>query len=271
MDGQNEQPREGPAGPPPRPLGPIGLSRRQFTRNVGAGGVAAVGLMWAGPKISTIRYAAKAAAGSPPPTTTTSTTGPGVPEGTISVNTRSPCAGDSFQLHASGFVQKTAVTIELDSAAHILGTTTSNGDGRINVRVDLAPDGPTGEHTLKVIGVRPGGQTLTLSVPLVIKTVAECETQSEGSTTTSPTTVPASTPTTTPTVTTAPQKPQQPQQQQGGESLQHGGGVLAFTGANSSELALVGGAAALAGWAVYGIASDREGGDDDVDSPPGPA
>jgi hypothetical protein len=271
MDGQNEQPREVPPGPPPRPLGPIGLSRRQFTRNVGASGVAAVGLMWAGPKISTIRYAAKAAAGSPPPTTTTSTTVPGTPEGTISVNTRSPCAGDSIQLHASGFVQGTAVTIELDSAEHILGTTTSNGDGRVNVRVDFPSDGPTGEHILKVIGVRPGGQILTLSVPLVIKTVAECQTQSEGSTTSTPTTVPANTSTTTPTATTTPQKPQQPQQQQGGESLQHGGGVLAFTGANSSELALVGGAAALAGWAVYGVASDREGGDDDLDSPPGPA
>jgi hypothetical protein len=271
MDGQNEQPREVPAGPPPRPLGPIGLSRRQFTRHVGAGGVAAVGLMWAGPKISTIRYAAKAAAGSPPPTSTsTSTTVPGVP-GTLSVDTRSPCVGDSIHVQASGFVQKTAVTVELDSAAHILGTTTTNGDGRINVRVDLAPDGPTGAHTLIVVGVRPGGQTLTLSVPLVIKTVAECQTQSEGSTTTSPTTAPPNTPTTTPTVTTAPQTPQPPQQQQGGESLQHGGGVLAFTGANSSELALVGGAAALAGWAVYGVASDREGGDDDLDSPPGPA
>jgi hypothetical protein len=270
MDGQDKQPRSATTGDPPT-VGPIGLSRRQFARNVGASGVA-VGLIWAGPKISTIRYAAKAAAGSPPPTSTsTSTSVPEGPLGTISVTNANPCAGDSVQIHASGFVPKTALTIELDSAAHILGTTTTNGDGRINAKIDFAANGPTGAHVLKVVGVRTGGQTLVLSVPVVIKTAAECKTHSEGSTTTvepnSSTTGPHSS-TSTPTVTT---KPQQPQNQQGGESLQHGSGGLAFTGANSSELALVGGAAALAGWALYGIASERDEDADDLDGPGSPA
>jgi hypothetical protein len=250
----NEEHPEGPD-----LLGPIGLSRRQFARKVGGGSAAALGLMWAAPNISTIRYAAKAVVGSGPPTSsTTTTTTPVGAEGTMTVDNPNPCAGTAIHIHASGFAPNTAVNLELDSPANPLGTTTANSNGRINVLYKVPLSGPFAAHSVIATGVKPGGQTLVLSAHIVIKTVADCEQGHQGSTV--PTTAGASTsvPATT-TPTTAPKKVHGQ-----GEALQKGSN-LPFTGRNSTDLALTGGAAALAGFAVYGMAAGRD--DEDAADP----
>jgi hypothetical protein len=241
-------------------VGPIGLSRRELVTRVGGGSAAALGLMWAAPKISTIKHAAKAKAGSPPPgSTTTTTTTPVGALGTITVDDPNPCAGTNIHIHADGFVPNTAVTIELDSSADVLGTTTANSAGKVNVLYPVPLSGPFGAHMVIATGVAPGGKTLTLKAPVTIHTVADCQHNTEGSTvpsTTSPTTSPA---TTTPTTTK-----KNPHEQSQGQTLEKGTN-LPFTGMNSTDLALAGGAAALAGWAVYGIGGSRDRDGDDVD------
>jgi hypothetical protein len=257
MDGQDEQSkRDDAAARRIEAVSSIGLSRRDFTRRFGGGSVAAVGLVWAAPKITTIKYAAKAKAGSPPPTstTTTSTSVPVGELGHISVTETSPCVGDTIHVKADGFAPKTAVTIEIDSPAHTLGVTTASSSGKINVLVKLPSNGPTGARTVKAVGVQPGGRTLTLSAPITIKTEADCGVHNEGSTTTTtPTgtvgsTSPSSTSSTTPTT-----KASDKQQQEGGGGTL-GGNSLAFTGTDAVNLALVGGAAAIGGRALYGLA-----------------
>jgi hypothetical protein len=157
-------------------------------------------------------------------------------------------------------VGKTAVSIQLDSPATVLGVTTCNANGGVNVQVPIGNASP-GPHTLRAVGVKPGGQTLMLTVPIVVKSEAECKVQNEGTTT-----VPGSTtPTSTPPPTTV--KLQQPQKQQGsGGGVSGGGGSLPFTGADSAGLALVGGAAALAGWALYGFGAAQDPDEDDSEA-----
>src|SRR5262249_43280648 len=89
-DSGSDEPARDPDPSSPR------LSRRDFATRFGAGSAAAVGLAWASPHISTIRFARKAAVGSPPPTgsTTTTSTTIGGTEGSISLNTVTPCVGD---------------------------------------------------------------------------------------------------------------------------------------------------------------------------------
>jgi len=259
---------------------PPRLSRRDFATRFGAGGAAALGIAWASPHISTVRFAAKAAVGSPPPThgstTTTSTTIAGQ-EGSVSVSTQSPCVGDILTVHASGFAPRTAVTLELDSAERSLGVTTAGTRGGIDVTVRL-PSGVTGSHELVVVGVRPGGRTLTLTVPLTIKTEDECNVGPENSSTTTTTqpgvttttkpgskpTTSTAPPTTAPTSTTIASK----NNHEGGggvHSASSGGGFLAFTGTDSVDLALLGAAAAVGGRALFGLVAHRDEDDEEVD------
>jgi hypothetical protein len=256
---------------------PTHLSRRDFASRFGAGSAAAVGLAWASPHISTIRFARKAAVGSPapPPSTTTTTTIAGV-EGSISISGRTPCPGDILAVHADGFAPKTAVTLELDSAENVLGVTTAGGKGRVNVTLRL-PSDVEGLHNLIVTGVRPGGRTLTLSVPVTIKTADECKVGPKGSTTTTqpgttttttpgkkPATTTSTSPTSVPTSTTIGGE-QVHEGGGGGEphGVSNGGGFLAFTGTDSVDLALLGAAAAVGGRALFGLVAHRDENDEE--------
>ena len=231
------------------------ISRRRFaTVAVGAGSLAIAGGALASPRISTIRFAAKAAVGSAPPGSTTTSTTIAGQGGAISLSSTNPCAGRDLTIHARGFAGKTAVTLEIDSAANTLGVTTCDSQGAIDTVVKL-PRHPTGTHQLLLVGVAPGGRTLTLRTEVNIKTEEECAVGPEGTTSTSTslpkgsTSVPASTtpPTTPPTtpVTTEGRKPTRT------------GSGLAFTGTDTTELALLGAAAAVAGRMLYGIAAGR--------------
>jgi len=261
MDADERQPRAMPPEPATPPIGPIGLSRRKF---ITTGSVTAVGLVWATPKVSTIRFAAKAAAGSPPPTSsTTSTSTPVGTEGSMSVDTTGPCPGQRLHVKADGFVGKTAIAIQLDSPANVLGTTTCNANGGVNVQVPIGNASP-GPHILRAVGVKPGGQTMVLTVPIVVKTEAECKVQNEGTTTVPGSTTPG---TSTPPTSTSPTTAKLHQQgDPGGPVVNSGGGSLAFTGANSTGLALVGGAAALAGWGLYAAGAEQDPDADDLDA-----
>jgi hypothetical protein len=261
---------------PPRPVpSPPRLSRRDFTARFGAGSAAAVGMAWASPHISTIRFARKAQVGSPPPsssTTTSTTIGGG--EGSITLNTVTPCEGDICSVRAEGFAPRTAVTFELDSSEHTLGVTTAGPRGRVNVTVRL-PDGMSGDHSFVVVGVRPGGRTLTLTVPVKIKTEAECHVGPEGTTTTtqpgSPTTTPPnrSTTSTSPSTSVPTSTSVAQQRNEGGgggvKGASNGGGFLAFTGTDSVDLALLGAAAAVGGRALFGLVAHRDDEDEDED------
>ena len=251
----------------------VGLSRREFSRRIGTGSAAAaVGLVWAAPKISTIRYATKVVAGSPPPatSTTTSTTPTSVPvgrQGGISVSTGSPCAGDNLGVSASGFVPHTAVRLELDSAENSLGVTTADRTGSIDVSVHLSSHTPAGPHTIRVVGVQSGGRTLTLRATITIRSEEECRVGTKGSTTTTPSTTHVGPRSTTPgTTATSPitakvsTPPGTSEVSPGTTTLS--GGALAFTGTDAVDLALIGAAAAVGGRALYGLARR---GDDDLD------
>jgi hypothetical protein len=272
--GSDEPPRD-PDPSPPR------LSRRDFATRFGAGSAAAVGMAWASPHISTVRFARKAQVGSPPPgtsTTTSSTIAP--PEGHIELNTVTPCEGDICSVRADGFAPRTAVTLELDSPEHTLGVTTAGVRGRINVTVRL-PSGLTGDHVFVVVGVRPGGRTLSLTVPVKIKTAQECQIPPQGSTTTTTqppgsttTTRPGNRPTTTvspstsvpPSTSVAPANTQEGGGGGGGvQGASNGGGFLAFTGTDSVDLALLGAAAAVGGRALFGLVAHRDDEDEDED------
>jgi len=228
----------------------IGMSRRKFAKVLG-GGSAAAGLAWAGaPRVSTIRFAAKAVVGSPPPkssTTTTSTTTPVGPQGTISVSTSTACGGDHVTVRAEGFVPKTAVVLELDSSDNTLGVTTSNGEGEVDVAIQVPEGLRPGTHHLVVTGVRTGGRTLTLRAPIVVRSQADCEVAPESSVPPSSTTTPPSS--VAPTTTPAKSPTSSPQHE-----LEHPSGTLAFTGTDAVNLALVGAAAAVGGRALYGLA-----------------
>jgi hypothetical protein len=266
MDGPEEKPRDGesPAGEI-SPMPSIGLSRREFALRFGGGSAAAIGLAWTAPKITTIRYAAKAQAGSPPPTSTTTTTT--VPEGElghISISSQNPCTGDTIEVKANGFAPGTAVTLQIDSPGHVLGVTTADSAGKIDVQVVLYDHGPIGKHTLKAIGVRTGGRTLTLSTPITVRNDPHCQVENEGSTTTTSlqtqgtveTSPSSTTPTSTPPTSTPPATVgRNPGEKPLGENS------LAFTGADAVDLALIGAAAAIGGRVLYGLARP----DDDDD------
>jgi hypothetical protein len=268
--------REDPAGVTPEPRR---FSRRDFAARFGAGSVAAVGVAWATPHVSTIKFAAKAAVGSPAPpgSSTTTTTVPGQP-GTITLSSVVPCEGDVVRCRALGFAPRTAVTLELDSAEHVLGVTTASAQGKVNVSVRV-PSGMSGDHVFKVIGVQLGGRTLTLDVPVHIKTQQECAVAPQGSTTTT-TTAPGTTSTTTrgatststpssstsvPTPTTVGALNEGGGGGGGGGGPASSGGFLAFTGTDSVDLALLGAAAAVGGRALFGLVAHRDDEDEDED------
>jgi hypothetical protein len=262
MDGPEEQPRDDSAAETiarSAPIDSVGLSRREFARRFGGGSAAAVGLAWAAPKITTIRYAAKAKAGSPPPTSTTTTTTVPVGQlGHIALSATNPCVGDTIRVTADGFAPGTAVTLQIDSPGHVLGVTTADSHGKIDVQVVLYQHGPTGTHTFKAIGVQTGGRTLTLTTPITVKNEAQCRVVSEGSTTTTAPSAPGTsttTPTSTTPTTTSPVT-STGGNQGGGKTL--GGASLAFTGADAVDLALVGAAAAIGGRVLYGLARPDE-------------
>ena len=211
------------------------------------------------PHISTIKFARKAAVGSPPPgsTTTSTTIGPTgtttpreVPNGKIAITDHSPCAGNSVGVVASGFVPKTAVSLQIDSPAHPLGVLTADGSGRVSTVVQLPANGPTGPHKLVASGIQPGGKSLTVSTQVNIKVQGDCDTTtgSQGST---PSSVDVSGDTSTPTTSGT---------GTGGTGgtgggASSGGGTLAFTGTDSTRLALLGAGAAVIGRVVYGAAN----------------
>jgi hypothetical protein len=248
------------------------MSRRDFASRFGAGSAAAVGLAWASPHISTIRFARKAQVGSPSPSTsTTSTTIVSPTQGSMSISPDVPCVGDILHIRAEGFTPRTAVTLELDSTENILGLTTAGVKGRVNVTVRL-PSNLAGSHVVIVTGVQPGGRTLKLSIPVTIKTEAECHVGPQGSTTTS-TTQPGATTTTKPgkQPTTSTPSTSVPTSTTIGAEEEHGGGgggkphgassgsgFLAFTGTDSVDLALLGAAAAVGGRALFGLVAHRD-------------
>ena len=270
MDGATQPSDVGPEGGDPTGAAEIvlpSISRRRFaTVAVGAGSLVVAGGALAGPRITSIRFGQKAAVGSPPPgpsTTSTTIAGQG---GAISVSSTTPCAGDDLTVKASGFAPKTAVTLEIDSPANTLGVTTCDAKGQINTIVKLPASGPTGAHQLLLVGVAPGGRTLTLHTPVNIKTVEECAIGPEGSTsTTSPPTNPTTVSTSTPTSTVPPTTPTTTGVTDSGGPPTRTGGGLAFTGTDTTELALLGAAAAIAGRMLYGVAAGRGDDDDDDD------
>jgi len=271
MDGATQPSDVGPEGGDSTESAEIvlpSISRRRFaTVAVGAGSLAIAGGALAGPRITSIRFGQKAAVGSPPPTSSTTSTTIGAEGGSISVSSTSPCAGDDVTVKASGFAPKTAVTLEIDSAANTLGVTTCDAKGQINTIVKLPAHGPTGVHQLVLVGVAPGGRTLTLHTSVTIKTVEECAVGPEGTTSTTTPTGPVST--STPTSTTPTTVPATTPVTTGGKPPTRTGSGLAFTGTDTTELALLGAAAAIAGRMLYGVAAGRGGDeDDDADDEP---
>jgi hypothetical protein len=121
--------------------------------------------------------------------------------------------------------------IEIDSSAHPIGMTTTDRRGACDLTVRIPETGPAGHHNLRAVGVRPGGQTLTLVTPIMIKTEAECvsATTAKGS---------------------------------GTSSAGSGSDNLPFTGGEVTDLALLGGAAVVGGRVLYGM-SKRHSGDID--------
>jgi hypothetical protein len=221
------------------------ISRRRFATVLGAGGLLVAGGAMAAPRISTIRFGAKAAVGTPHGgSTTTTISGEGstttIPggKGKISLSpNHAPCVGGVVTVTATGFVPKTSVTIEIDSPAHTLAVTTADNAGNVKVNVTM-PNSPTGPHSLLAVGLAPGGQTMTLSAPVNIKTQGECKTSNEGETTETTAAVDAT-------------------GSASSGASGHGDSSLPFTGTDSAELALLGVAAAVAGRVIYGFAKKR--------------
>jgi hypothetical protein len=278
MDGQERERGEADAEcprPAPSELPPpsIGMSRRAFTKHVGAGSAAVMGFAFAAPRISTINYARKAAPGSGPTTTTTSTTTTiPEPDAHIAVSTTNPCAGDQLRLICDGFAPRTAVVIQLDSAAVVLDHRTADGDGKLDIQVHIKQSDPTGDHMLRVIGIRPGGRTLVLEVALHIRTFEECQENPQGTTTTStastttepgPSSSTTVSPTTAAATSTVPPAPIVQSAGGGGGPASRGSGFLAFTGTDALDLALLGIAAAIGGRALYALARNADGEDDE--------
>ena len=209
------------------------LSRREFAKRAGVGSAAAAGLVWAAPKISTIRYAAKAAAGSQPPTTPTEP----VPEqtlgGKVTVSVASPCVGAQVRVTANGFAPGAGVAIQIDSAAHAIDMVNADASGAIDVMVTIPTTAPTGPRTLRAVGPMPGGTTQTLTTAITIKTAAECAAP-DG------------------TGVGATGSPVGADGTPGVASAGTGSGSLPLTGSDAIDLAVIGGAAAIGGRVLYG-------------------
>jgi hypothetical protein len=218
-----------------------GISRREFAKRAGASSAAAAGLVWAAPKISTIRYVTKAAAGSRPPTSTTTGSVPVGPlGGQISVSATSPCVGADVRVIAAGFAASAPIALQIDSAAHAIGIAQADADGAIDAVVTIPASAPTGPRNLLAVGPPPGGGTLTLTTPITIKTAAECTEQTSS------------------TPVGAAGNPAAPD----GSS---GSGSLPLTGSDAIDLAIIGGATAIAGRALYGAARGADKQVDDRD------
>jgi hypothetical protein len=261
-----------------RPGGPDGveqatdatgsLSRRDFAARVGVGSAAAFGMAWAAPKISTVKFAMRAAAGSPPPSSTTSSTttttiGPGQ-QGEISLSEDVACIDDSITVVAEGFAPRTAVTIQINSSAYVIGVITANNDGEARTTFRLRDDVPLGIQKIRAVGIAPGGRSLVLEASLEVRGEDDCPPGPSGTTTPGSTSVSGSTVTTAPTVTTVPVTPTTRVRGSGTPSTPNqGSGLLAFTGTDALDLAVLGIAAAVGGRALYALA--RNGDDEDED------
>ncbi len=229
MDG-HEQDASNDA-PGREPVSDHHLSRREFARRAGFGSAAAAGLVWAAPKISTVKYVSRAAIGSTGPKGSTEPATPIGPLGNeLSLSATSPCVGDSLQVTATGFAPGTGVAIQIDGSSTPIGMATADPAGTIDVPVVLPKDGPTGVHTLKAVGVAPGGRVLTLSAQIAIKTEAECA---------------ASESAIDPTVGAQ------------GFDAGSGGGSLPFTGGETTDLIVMGGGAVIGGRALYEMSKRR--------------
>ena len=104
---------------------------------------------------------------------------------------------------------------------------------------------------------------MTLSAPITIKTEAECRVDDEGSTTTSTTRDARYDLADVDVRRRRPPRPSASHNKKVAAAKPLGGNSLAFTGTDAINLALVGGAAALGGRALYGLA--RRSDDDDED------
>jgi hypothetical protein len=226
----------GHVGSPHDGYGPEGeadtsFGRREFTKRAGIGTAAAAGLVWAAPKISTIRYATKAAAGSRPPRTTTTATVPTITlGGKVTVSATSPCVGTDVRVTAEGFAPGAAVAIQIDSAAIAIGMVHADASGAVDALVTIPTTAPTGPRSLRVVGPKSDGTTLVLTAAITIKTAAECATDTGVGPTGSP-------------VGAIP----------GGAGDDGGGGSLPLTGSDAIDLAVIGGAAAIGGRVLYGV------------------
>jgi hypothetical protein len=244
------------------------LSRREFTTRVGAGSAATFAMAFAAPKISTIRLTSRAAqVGSPTSTSTSSSTtsttvGGQGPKGKIKLSRSAACVGDTIVVQADGFAPNTAVNLQIDSSAFVIGVVTANNKGEITVNVKLKSDYPQGPHKIRAVGIAPGGRTLTLDAPINIKTQGDCDDDVENEGTTS--TVVAGQTSTSVTPTSAPVTPTSSRVSTGGGTTpSQGSGSLAFTGSDAVDLAVVGIAAAVGGRALYALARNGEDDDDE--------
>lgn len=242
------------------------LSRREFATRIGGGSAAVFGMAWAAPKISTIKYAMRAQAGSPPPptsTTTTTTGGNPRPRGRLQLSVSSACVGDTCVLVGIGFAANSAVTLEVGSSSHVIGVLTADGNGEVHSTFQLQDDLPRGPRRIRCVGIAPGGRALIVTAPLNIKDQGDCDTGPQGSTSptsVSGTTATSTTPTTTPTPTT---RVSPINTQGGGPPPSQGNGLLAFTGTDAADLAVLGIAAAVGGRALYALARNADDGDEE--------
>jgi cytochrome c len=204
------------------------LSRREFAKRAGFGSAAAAGLVWAAPRISTIRYAAKAAAGSAPPTSTTNTAPVETLGGKVTVSAASPCVGEQVRVTANGFAPNAGVAIQIDSAAHAIDMVNADASGAVDVLVTIPTNAPTGLRTLRAVGPIPGGTTQILTTEITIKTAAECAAPDGTGVGATGSPVGA------------------------GVGAGTGGGTLPLTGSDAIDLAAIGGAAAIGGRVLYG-------------------
>jgi hypothetical protein len=214
---------------PPKGEADASFGRREFTKRAGIGTAAAAGIVWAAPKISTIKYATKAAAGSRPPGTTTTATVPTVTlGGEVTVSATSPCVGTDVRVNAAGFAAGAGVAIQIDSAAIPIGMVHADARGAVDALVSIPTTAPTGPRSLRVVGPKADGTTLALTAAITIKTAAECATDTGVG----------------PTGTPVGAMP---------EGDDGGGGSLPLTGSDAIDLAVIGGAAAIGGRVLYGM------------------
>jgi hypothetical protein len=236
-------------------LGLPKIGRRRFAVVVGGGTFSFAAAALAAPSISTVSFKGQTQVGSPEPpgSTTTSTTVAGEGgKGKIAISDHAPCAGNDVSVTASGFAPKTAIAVQIDSAQYGLGVLTADAKGEVITTVKMPTNSPLGPHKLRLVGVAPGGKTLVLSAPVNIKEQGNCAPPPTGV----GSTVPPGTPTTGgPTSVAGSTVPQGTST--GGPRPTGQGEDLPFTGTDSTDLAVIGAAAAVLGRALYGLAGRR--------------